>query len=89
MHLRWHRPHLGAWLCGNGLDGINSQERYRVRAIVETRGGKVLRHIGDNIRVERPADVARATSAVGTGRLGFDILVSGIPLRDPLPRVLC
>jgi hypothetical protein len=71
-----------------------AHERDGVHAIVETRGveirvGKLLRHIDDNIGVERLAEAARAAPAVGTGRLGFDILVCGIPLRDPRPRVPC
>jgi hypothetical protein len=62
----------------------------RVRAIVETHGGKVLRHIGGIIRVERAADVAQTSPCCGDGTASFRyFLCSGIPVRDRLPRVQC
>ena len=53
----------------------------RVRAIVETHGGKVvLRHICDIVRAEVPADVAPGLAMLWDRPA--DISVSGIPVRE-------
>jgi hypothetical protein len=58
----------------------------RVGAIVETHGG-MLGLICDIVGVEIPADAAPSLAMLWDG--AADISVSGIPVRDRLPRVRC